>query len=105
MAGSATRFENCNEEAMAERRKDFVSLPHDQFGELLESSAEKGAAKALAKLGLDDAQAATDIREGRLLLDSYREARRTAVRTFVAVVLSAVLGAIWWAAKAKGLAP
>jgi hypothetical protein len=41
----------------------FVSMPLDEFEELLELAAERGARRALADVGLVDENAAGDIRD------------------------------------------
>ena len=68
--------------------------------ELLDEAAEKGARRALAHVGLQDFDAAVDLKDLRALLDAWRDAkrtmRRTAIRwltTFVLVGLAALAGA------------
>ena len=46
----------------------MVTMPKDEFEELLERVAERGARHALADVGLDGEDAASDIRELRGLL-------------------------------------
>ena len=58
------------QDAQIERRK-MVTLPRDDFEELLERAAERGARHALHGVGLDGADAAHDIRELRSLLDAF----------------------------------
>ena len=60
-----------------ERRK-MVSLPQEEFEEILERAAERGARHALHEVGLDGEDAAHDIRELRNLLDAFNEAKKTA---------------------------
>ena len=50
---------------------------------LVEEASELGAARALARCGLQDRAAGEDIRELRTLLDAWRDARRTIFRTVV----------------------
>jgi hypothetical protein len=45
---------------------------------LVEEASEVGAARALARVGLVDASAATDVGELRALLTAWREAKRSA---------------------------
>lgn len=73
------------------------------LSELLEEAAERGASKALASVGLHDENAANDIREIRGLLDSWRLARQTVIRTAVKYVTVAILGAISFAVLNKYL--
>jgi hypothetical protein len=47
-----------------ERRK-MVTIPHDDFEQMLERAAERGARHALHEVGLDGEDAAHDIRELR----------------------------------------
>ncbi|QKS27480.1 MAG: hypothetical protein HT579_04180 [Candidatus Accumulibacter similis] len=49
----------------------MVSMPRDDFEELLERAAERGARHALHGVGLDGPDAAHDIRELRSLLDAF----------------------------------
>jgi sugar phosphate isomerase/epimerase len=56
----------------------MVIMPHDEFEELLERVAERGARHALSDVGLDGPDAARDIQELRSLLDAFNEAKKTA---------------------------
>lgn len=47
---------------------------------IVEEAGELGAARALKRLGLDDAGAAKDMAELRELLAAWRDAKRSAVR-------------------------
>ena len=62
---------------------------------LIEQASEEGAARALAQLGLSDANAGADISELRNLLDSWRDTKRTArqivIRWIIRMCLSALL--------------
>ena len=65
--------------AQAERRGgDLVTLRA-----LVEESSEAGARRALASLGLDDANARRDMDELRELLSAWRDAKRSAWRAVV----------------------
>ncbi len=77
--------------ALAEARgADLVTL-----NALVEEASDAGAARALARLGLDDAGAAKDMSELRELLTAWRDAKSSArkavvdwvVRGFLAVLL------------------
>lgn len=77
----------------------MVTMPKDEFEELLERVAERGARAALAEVGLDGEDAANDIRALRGLLEAFNIAKRTAWQTVVKMittgfVLALVAGAI-----------
>lgn len=61
---------------------------------IIARAAEEGAARALARCGLHDDQAGTDIRELRGLLDAWRDTKRTARRTLIHWVFYFLLVAI-----------
>ena len=61
-----------------EHHEATIQLRMDDFDDILEQAAEKGAERCLAHLGLENGHAARDIRELRDLLDAWRDARRTA---------------------------
>ena len=56
-------------------------MPKDEFEELLERVAERGARAALSDVGLDGENAAHDIRELRGLLEAFNTAKHTAWQT------------------------
>ena len=61
----------------------FVCMAEDAFKDLLDQSAQRGAAAALAELGLkpDDADsAAMDIRDLRSFLRAWRQAKGEALK-------------------------
>ena len=62
---------------------------------LITQASEEGAARALAQLGLSDAEAGSDISELRDLLDSWRDTKKTArqavIRWIMRLILSALL--------------
>lgn len=73
----------------------MVDLTDKQLEAMLERSAELGAQKALAKVGLsDDLDAAKDIHDLRQLIDGWRDIKSTAVKTMVRWVVLALLGCI-----------
>ena len=77
----------------------MVTMPKDEFEELLERVAELGARAALTDFGLDGEDAANDIRALRNLLEAFNIAKRTAWQTVVKMittgfVLALVAGAI-----------
>lgn len=61
---------------------------------LLEQAAEKGAEKALARVGLSDEGAGADIRDLRDWLRACRVIKSEALRTAVSVTTKAVIMAI-----------
>ena len=71
-----------------------VTLPREEFEALLECAAERGARHALADVGLDEAEAARDIRELRGLLDAYNEAKRTAGLTLIKLLVTGMVMAL-----------
>ena len=76
-----------------ERRK-MVTLPQEEFEEILERAAERGARHALADVGLDGPEAAHDIRELRGLLDAFNEAKKTAGLTLVKMLVTGLVLAL-----------
>ena len=76
-----------------ERRK-MVTMPHEDFEQMLERAAEKGARHALHGVGLDGEDAAHDLRELRNLLDAFNEAKKTAGLTIIKMVVTGLVMAI-----------
>lgn len=81
-------------------------LTEPQLEAMLDRAAERGACRALKRVGLNDDGAAHDIDDLRSLLTAWRDvcrnARATAVRIVVTAVLSAVMFAMgygWWKGK------
>ena len=58
---------------------------------LLEQASETGAQRALARLGLDDTNAAKDMGELRELLSAWRDAKRSARKAAIGWVVRMVL--------------
>ena len=78
----------------------MVIMPQDEFEQLLEQAAARGAKRALADVGLEGDDAAHDIRELRHLLDAYNTAKRTAWQTVIKIittgfVLALIAGALF----------
>lgn len=67
-------------------RDGWVSMPFEEFEQLLEEAAGRGAKRAMADVGLDGEDAAADIRELRGLLDAFNTAKQTAWQTVVKIV-------------------
>ena len=72
----------------------MVTLPHEEFEDMLERAAERGARHALSEVGLDGPAAANDIRELRSLLDAFNEAKRTAGVTLVKMIVTGLVMAV-----------
>jgi len=80
-------------------RDGMVVMPADDFEQLLENAAQRGAKKALADVGLDGENAASDIRALRSLLEVFNTAKLTAWQTVIRMVttgfvLALVAGAV-----------
>ena len=71
-----------------------VRMPEEEFEELLELAAERGAKRALADVGLIDEHAANDIRDLRSLLSAVRMAKRTAWQTVVRLITTGLILAL-----------
>ncbi|MBP9904490.1 MAG: hypothetical protein KBF66_02950 [Rhodoferax sp.] len=72
----------------------MVTMPHDDFEQMLERAAERGARHALHEVGLDGEDAAQDIRELRSLLDAFNQAKKTAGLTIIKLVITGLVMAI-----------
>ena len=81
--------------------ENMLLLRKEDFDELLDRAAERGAERVLAHLGLENGHAARDIRELRDLLEAWREARHTAWQTFVRVLTTGLLAALLIGAAIK----
>ncbi|WP_124982696.1 DUF6127 family protein [Ralstonia solanacearum] len=81
--------------------ENMLLLRREEFDDLLDRAAERGAERALAHLGLENSHAAKDIRELRDLLQAWRDARRTAWQTTVKVVTTGILAALLVGAAIK----
>jgi len=71
-----------------------VHLSEAQLELMLNKAAEYGARKALSDIGLHDEDAASDVRELRSLIDTWRDTKRTAWKTFVSWGVKGLLLAI-----------
>lgn len=80
-----------------------VILARNELDDLIEVAAERGANKALARVGLHDEHAPDDIRNLRDLLGMYRVVRNSALAAFGKGVMLALLGAgmLWLGIKFK----
>ena len=81
--------------------ENMLLLRKEDFDDLLDRAAERGAERCLAHLGLENGHAAKDIHELRDLLEAWRDARRTAWQTTVKVVTTGILAALLVGATIK----
>ena len=81
--------------------ENMLLLRREEFDDLLDRAAERGAERALAHLGLENGHAAKDIRELRDLLQAWRDARLTAWQTAVKVITTGILAALLVGAAIK----
>lgn len=77
-----------------------VLLTQEQIEAMLNRAAEYGAKKALSDIGLHDDDAADDVRELRNLIDTWRDTKRTAWKTFISWgvkgLLLALVAGLWF---------
>lgn len=88
-------------ETIQPERRKMVTMPHDDFEQMLERAAERGARHALHEVGLDGEDAAHDIRELRNLLDAFNEAKKTAGLTIIKMVVTGLVLALMAGAVIK----
>ena len=74
--------------------ENMLLLRKEDFEDLLDRAAERGAERVLAHLGLENGHAARDIRELRDLLDAWRDARHTAWQTTVKLITTGIFAAL-----------
>lgn len=72
----------------------MLLLRKEDFDELLDCAAERGARRALADVGLDGDDAAHDIRELRGLLDTFNSVKHTAWQIVIKMVTTGFLLAL-----------
>jgi hypothetical protein len=73
---------------------NMLFLRKEDFDELLDRAAERGAKRALADVGLDGEDAAHDMRELRDLLEAFNTAKHTAWQTVIKMVTTGFLFAL-----------
>ena len=61
---------------------------------MFDQAAERGAQRALEKVGLHDDDAGDDVRQLRGLLDSWKETKKTVGNTIAKMMTVAILGAL-----------
>ena len=81
--------------------ENMILLRKEDFEELLNHAAERGAERVLSHLGLENGHAARDIRDLRDLIEAWREARHTAWQTFIRVLTTGFLAALLVGAAIK----
>lgn len=76
------------------------NVSDEELKTMLREAAEWGAKRALADIGLHDAEAGDDVKELRGLLESWRQAKNTAWKTFVSWLttgfLLVLMGGVWY---------
>ena len=78
----------------SQQRKRQMSMTEAEIKIIVEEAAELGARKALRNIGLNDANASSDVSELRSLLDSWRVAKRTVGKTIVQGITTLILGGL-----------
>ena len=66
-------------------------MERSELESLLDKAAERGATRALERVGLHDEAAGNDLRDLRDLLSSYRTVRGSMLSTFGKIVMTAIL--------------
>ena len=81
----------------------MADLTEEQIEAMLDRAAKKGATEALRELGLQDEDAASDIKEMRGLLDAWRLTKRsvwaTTVKMETVAVVTFIATAVWMTFK------
>ena len=83
------------------KNESLITLPCEEFEKLLEQAAERGARRALADVGLDGEDAASDIRELRGLLEAFNTAKHTAWQTLIRITTTGLILALMAGAAVK----
>lgn len=77
----------------------MTQLTPEQLEAMMDRAAKKGARQALCDLGLSDLDAASDIKELRSLLDSWRDTKKSIWKTLIQLgtvaVLTFIATAVW----------
>ncbi len=76
------------------KSQNAATITKAQLIKMIEDASDKGATKALARIGLHDEDAVHDVKELRNLLDGWRDTRKAVRATVVKVVTVAILGFI-----------
>ena len=79
------------------------NLDHEAMEAMLERASEKGAQRALERVGLHDEHALKDVHDLRDLLDMWRQVRTGALRSLgkivmlgLLLIIGAVAGKHYW---------
>ena len=80
---------------------DTLRFRPEDFDDLLDRAAERGAERCLAHLGLENGGAARDIRDLRGLLEAWRDARKTAWQTTIKLTTTGILAILLVGAAIK----
>ena len=80
---------------------DTLRFRPEDFDDLLDRAAERGAERCLAHLGLENGGAARDIRDLRGLLEAWRDARKTAWQTTIKITTTGILAILLIGAAIK----
>jgi len=87
------------------KSQNAAMITKAQLVKMLEEASDKGATKALCRIGLHDEDAVHDVKELRNLLDGWRDTRKnvraTIVKGVTIVVLSFIAMASWSEFKDK----
>lgn len=84
-----------------EEDKPMVNLRREEFEEMLNCAAERGARRALHDVGLDGDDAAEDIRDLRSLLKAIHVAKHTAWQTVIRITTTGLIIALMAGAVIK----
>ena len=90
-------------EPQEEAAQLMSQLTPEELEAMLDRAAKKGAAEALRSLGLQDEDAAGDIRDMRNLIDAWRMTKKsiwaTTVKLGTVAVLTFIATAVWMSIK------
>lgn len=84
-----------------EKDTPMVNLRREEFEEVLNCAAERGARRALHDVGLDGDDAAEDIRDLRSLLKAIHVAKHTAWQTVIRITTTGLIIALMAGAVIK----
>jgi hypothetical protein len=76
------------------KSQNAAMITKAQLVKMLEEASDKGATKALCRIGLHDEDAVHDVKQLRNLLDNWRDTKKTVASTIVKVITVAILGFI-----------
>lgn len=69
----------------------IIEITRQELDAIIDAAAERGAAKALRSLGLDDDKAPHDIRDLRQLMSSWRDIKNESFKTASKIVTTALI--------------